>query len=102
MFLAWFQIGPLAAIAVLAGCAVINTLVEYVMFPQIAGRSLSLSPAVVFISLLFWGWILGGIGVLIAVPLTLGVQMICELFDETRWIGILLGSSPKDEPGKAG
>ncbi|MBP1928697.1 putative PurR-regulated permease PerM [Methanolinea mesophila] len=101
MLLAWFQIGPLAAIAVLAGCAVINTLVEYIMFPQIAGRSLSLSPAVVFISLIFWGFILGGIGVLIAVPLTLAVQMVAELFEETRWIAILLGPSPKDDPGTA-
>lgn len=96
--LAWFQLGPLTAIAVLAGCGVINVLVEYVLFPNMAGRSLSLSPAVVFISLIFWGWILGGIGVLIAVPLTLAVQMVCELFDETRWIATLLGLSPKDEP----
>jgi predicted PurR-regulated permease PerM len=77
---------------------VINLLVEYVLFPNIAGRSLSLSPAVVFISLIFWGWILGGIGVLIAVPLTLSVQMVCELFGETQWIATLLGLSPKDEP----
>jgi len=96
--LAWFQLGPLDAIAVIAGCGVINVLVEYVLFPNIAGRSLSLSPAVVFLSLIFWGWILGGIGVLIAVPLTLAVQMVCELFDETRWIATLLGPSPKDEP----
>jgi predicted PurR-regulated permease PerM len=98
--LAWFQISPLAAVAVVAGCGVINLLVEYVLFPNIAGRSLSLSPAVVFISLIFWGWILGGIGVLIAVPLTLSVQMVCELFDETRWIATLLGPSPKEEAGK--
>jgi predicted PurR-regulated permease PerM len=102
MLLAWFQISPLAGIAVLAGCGVINLLVEYVLFPHVAGRSLSLSPAMVFISLIFWGWILGGIGVLIAVPLTLSVQMVCELFDETRWIAILLGPSPKDEHGKTG
>jgi AI-2 transport protein TqsA len=101
MLLAWFQISPLAALAVLAGCAVINTLVEYVMFPQVAGRSLSLSPAVVFISLIFWGFILGGVGVLIAVPLTLTAQMAAELFEETRWIAVLLGPSPKGESGKA-
>jgi AI-2 transport protein TqsA len=98
--LAWFQISPLAAVAVVAGCGVINLLVEYMLFPNIAGRSLSLSPAMVFISLIFWGWILGGIGVLIAVPLTLSVQMSCELFDGTRWIATLLGPSPKGEPGK--
>ena len=41
------------------------------------------------------GWILGGIGVLLAVPLTLLVQMVCELSDETRWIGSLLGPPPE-------
>jgi predicted PurR-regulated permease PerM len=54
---------------------------------------LALSAAIVFISLLFWGWILGGIGVLIAVPLTLFVQLICELFEETRWVSVILGPS---------
>jgi predicted PurR-regulated permease PerM len=95
MLLAWLQISPLAGIAVLVGYGVINLLVEYVMFPHLAGFSLYLSPAIVFISLIFWGWILGGIGVLLAVPLTLGVQMICDLFPETRWIAVLLGPSPK-------
>ncbi|MDD1654816.1 MAG: AI-2E family transporter, partial [Methanomicrobiales archaeon] len=46
---------------------------------------------VVFISLIFWGWILGGFGVLLAVPLTLTVRMLCELFEGTRWIAVLLG-----------
>jgi AI-2 transport protein TqsA len=61
------------------------------LFPQLAGRGLALSAAVVFISLIFWGWVLGEFGILLAVPLTLFVQMICELFEETRWISVLLG-----------
>ncbi|RPJ52637.1 MAG: AI-2E family transporter, partial [Methanobacteriota archaeon] len=61
---------------------------------HLAAHGLNLSTAVVFISLVFWGWILGGIGALLAVPLTLFVQMVCELFDETRWIAVLLGPSP--------
>lgn len=94
MLLAWFDLGPVPALLVLAGSGLVNLLAEYVMFPNLAGRGLALSAAVVFISLIFWGWILGGIGVLLAVPLTLLVQMACELFDETRWIGVLLGPSP--------
>ena len=91
VLLAWFELGPVPALMVLAGEAVVNLLAEYVLFPHLAGRGLDLSPAVVFISLIFWGWILGGVGVLLAVPLTLAVRMVCELFDETRWIGVLLG-----------
>jgi predicted PurR-regulated permease PerM len=94
MLIAWFDLGPVYAILVLAGSALVNLIAEYVMFPHLAGRGLALSAAVVFISLIFWGWILGGIGVLLAVPLTLFVQLICELFEETRWISILLGPSP--------
>jgi AI-2 transport protein TqsA len=97
VLIAWVDLGPVYAVVVLAGSALMNVLAEYVLFPQLAGRGLELSPAVVFISLIVWGWILGGIGVLLAVPLTLCVQLICELFDETRWIGILLGPSPDPE-----
>ncbi|MDD1709296.1 MAG: AI-2E family transporter [Methanoregulaceae archaeon] len=100
MVLAWFELGPLSAILVLVGSAIVNLFAEYLMFPHLAARGLALSTAVVFISLLFWGWILGGFGVLLAVPLTLLVQMICELFDETRWISVLLGPSPGKEKGK--
>jgi AI-2 transport protein TqsA len=93
--LAWFDLGPVQALLVIAGSGLVDTLAEYIVFPYFASRGLELSAAVVFISLFFWGWILGGIGVLLAVPLTLLVQMICELSDETRWIALLLGPVPE-------
>lgn len=96
MFLAWIELGPVPALLVLAGQAVLNLLAEYVMFPHLAGRELDLSPAVVFISLFVWGWILGGTGVLLAVPLTLTVQLLCELSEDTRWVGHLLGPGMKE------
>jgi predicted PurR-regulated permease PerM len=93
MIIAWFDLGPVYAILVLIGSVLVNLIAEYAMFPHLAGQGLALSSAVVFISLLFWGWILGGIWVLIAVPLTLFVQLICELFEETRWVSVILGPS---------
>ncbi len=95
MLLAWFDLGPLQAFLVLIGSGLMDFLSEYILFPHFTARGLELSTAVVFISLFFWGWILGGIGVLLAVPLTLCVQMVCELSDETRWIGYLLGPPPE-------
>lgn len=95
MLLAWFDLGPLQALLVLAGSGLMDFLSEYILFPHFTAQGLELSTAVVFISLFFWGWILGGIGVLLAVPLTLCVQMVCELSDETRWIGYLLGPPPE-------
>jgi predicted PurR-regulated permease PerM len=97
MILAWFDLGPFTALLVLAGSGLMDTLSEYILFPHFTARGLELSAAVVFISLFFWGWILGGIGVLLAVPLTLLVQMVCELSEETRWIGFLLGPPPHKE-----
>jgi len=99
--LAWFDLGPLPAFLVVAGSGLMDFISEYLLFPLFTARGLELSTAVVFISLFFWGWILGGIGVILAVPLTLCVQMICELFDETRWIGFLLGPPPGGD-GKKG
>jgi len=101
MLLAWFDLGALQAFLVIAGSGLMDFLSEYILFPHFTARGLELSTAVVFISLFFWGWILGGIGVLLAVPLTLCVQMVCELFDETRWIGFLLGP-PLEGNGKKG
>lgn len=101
MLLAWFDLGPVPALLVLAGSGLMDFLAEYLLSPYFTARGLDLSPAVVFISLFFWGWILGGIGVFLAVPLTMSVQMLCELSDETRWIGFLLGPVPV-ENGKGG
>jgi len=100
MLLAWFDLGPLQALLVLVGSGLMDFLSEYILFPHFTARGLELSTAVVFISLFFWGWILGGIGVLLAVPLTLCVQMVCELSDETRWIGYLLGPPPEGNDEK--
>lgn len=100
MLLAWFDLGPVPALLVLAGSGLMDTLAEYLIFPRLTAQGLDLSTAVVFFSLFFWGWILGGIGVLLAVPLTLCVQMVCELFGETRWIGYLLGPCPEKKNEK--
>ncbi|RPJ49610.1 MAG: AI-2E family transporter, partial [Methanobacteriota archaeon] len=60
MLIALFDLGPFPAVLVLAGSGLINFLAESLMFPHLAAHGLNLSTAVVFISLVFWGWILGG------------------------------------------
>ncbi len=91
MLIAWSSLGPVPAVIILVGAAVINVVAENVLFPQAAGRGLDQSPAVVFISLVLWGYILGSIGALLAVPLTLALIMFLQSFDETRWLAALLG-----------
>ena len=68
------------------------------------GNRLKISPAVVFVGLFIWGYLLGGIGALLAVPLTLLVLIIMENFEGTRPLAILMrytGEAKKEERQKA-
>lgn len=109
MLIAWSELGVASAVIILIGAAIINIFAENVLFPQAAGKGLKLSPTVVFVSLVVWGFVLGSLGALLAVPLTLALMMLLTFFDETRWISTLLSSrvldrpaSKPEEPGSGG
>jgi AI-2 transport protein TqsA len=87
------QLGPLTAGLVAASYIVINILIGNVLEPKLMGRGLNLSPLVVFLSLVFWGWILGPVGMLLSIPLTVMVKIALENDQSTRWIGLMLGAS---------
>jgi len=91
VFLALIQFGigraSLAAIGFLAVDFIFGNVVE----PVLMGRRLGLSTLVVFISLIFWGGLLGLIGVVLSIPLTMTLKYVCENHKSTRWIAILLG-----------
>ncbi|MCP4167258.1 MAG: AI-2E family transporter [Chloroflexi bacterium] len=57
---------------------------------------MGISPVVVFISLFFWGFLLGGVGAILAVPLTMIVLAVLNNFPDTRWIAVLM-TVPKKE-----
>jgi AI-2 transport protein TqsA len=97
--LAEFGIGR--ATLVVAGVAVINILAENVLSPTLMGRGLNLSPTIVFVSFIFWAWLLGGPGAFLALPLTLFVAVMLETFPETRWIAGLMGLPDTAEDGPA-
>lgn len=92
VLLALVQISPSAALFTALGYVVINVGVGNVIEPRLMGRGLNLSALVVFLSLVFWGWVLGPVGMLLSVPLTMTVKIALESFDDTRWLGIMLGS----------
>jgi predicted PurR-regulated permease PerM len=89
--LALVQFGFIEAIVVVVGFVIINTLIGNIIEPRFMGRGLGLSTLVVFLSLIFWGWVLGPIGMLLSVPLTITIKIALDSSDETRWLAILLG-----------
>jgi AI-2 transport protein TqsA len=81
---------------VVAVVMVVNILAENVLSPTLMGRGLDISPTVVFLSFIFWTWLLGGPGAFLALPITLFVAGMFETFPETRWIARLMGMGGLD------
>ena len=92
VLLALIQLGAGEAALTGIGFLVVNFVVGNVLEPRLMGKGLNLSTLVVFLSLVFWGWVLGPIGMLLSIPLTMTVKIALESFDETRWLGVILGS----------
>lgn len=93
--LALIQLGWLQATIILVGYTVINIVIGSIIEPRMMGRRLGLSALVVFLSLVFWGWIFGPAGMLLSVPLTMVAKIFLESSSDLRWIAVLLG--PADE-----
>ena len=75
MLLAYVQLGGWSATFVIFGFLIINIVIGSFIEPRYLGKGLGLSPLVVFISLVFWGWVLGPIGMLLSVPLTITAKL---------------------------
>lgn len=86
--------GPGGAFVTALGYLLINMILGNILEPRVMGRKLGLSPLVVFLSLVFWGWVLGPVGMLICVPLTMVLKLALESYDDTRWLSILLSGTP--------
>lgn len=95
--LALVSIGPAGAIAVIVAIALVDAAAENLVFPQIASQGLNLSPFVVLFSVLFWGLMLGAVGVFLAIPLTIAVKLFLESWDETRWIGEIMNAKDQEK-----
>ncbi len=91
ILLALVQFGLPSALAVLIVFLVINVIIGNIVEPRLMGKNLGLSPLIVFISLIFWGWVLGTVGMLLATPLTMTIKIIFDNMEETKHFGLMMG-----------
>jgi len=97
VLLALVQLGVGSALLTALGFVVANVVLGNLIEPKLMGKGLSLSTLVVFLSMVFWGWVLGPIGMILSVPMTSLVKIALESYEETRGLAIMLGSDTEIE-----
>lgn len=93
MLLALVQLGPAASLTTAILYLATNISIGNILEPRIMGAGVGLSALVIFISLAFWGWVLGPVGMLLSVPLTMTLKIALANNEKTRHIALLLGSN---------
>jgi AI-2 transport protein TqsA len=91
-------LGPWSALLAAGGYIVVNIGLGNLVEPHLMGRRFGLSTLVVIISLVFWGWLWGPVGMLLSVPLTVVVRIGLEYTDDLRWLAVLLGNEARTQP----
>lgn len=99
LLLSLVQLGPWYALGVMILFLTVNMVIGNILEPSITGRQLGMSPLVVFVSLLFWGWVWGPVGMILSVPLTMIIKIILENTQDLRWVAALLDSHPQPARG---
>jgi predicted PurR-regulated permease PerM len=94
--LSTIQLGWGTSLLVAVGYLAVNMIFGNLVEPRFLGRGLGLSTLVVFLSLLFWGWVLGTVGLFLSVPLTMTAIIALKSKPETRWIAVMLGSGEEE------
>ncbi len=102
IFFAWLQFGMPGAVAVIAVVCILNLIVENPLYSYLAARRFEMPALIVIASVIFWGWLLGLVGMLFAIPITLLVMLVFQLCDELRWINTVIGANHLFEDTKGG
>jgi predicted PurR-regulated permease PerM len=74
---------------------VIHQIIGGLLEPKVMGDSLNLSPMVILLSLVFWGWLWGITGALLAVPIAASIKIVCENIEMLKPVGVLMGSDKR-------
>jgi AI-2 transport protein TqsA len=98
ILLGLLQFGVGRALLVALGYVVVNITLGNLIEPNLMGRRLGLSALVVILSLVFWGWVWGPVGMLLSLPMTMIVKIWLENTRDFRWVAIMLGKTAPDRP----
>jgi predicted PurR-regulated permease PerM len=97
--LALLEGGADRMLAVIVFYSVVNFVIQSVIQPKVVGDAVGLSPTVSFMSLVFWGWVLGPLGALLAIPLSLLTKgLLVDVDPATHWINPLISAGGAKEP----
>ncbi len=103
VLLAFIQFdGPGRAFGTMAGLTAVQMVVGNFFDPRWLGRSLALSPVVVFVTMVFWGWLWGIAGVFLAVPLTILMRIVFEHIPGLRYVALMMGEIDRTEQTETG
>jgi len=101
VLLSLVQYGPGRALAVAIGYMVINAIFGNLLETRFMGQGLGLSALVVFLSLVFWAWVFGAVGMLLAVPLTMTMKLALQSSPRSAWVAMLLEPGLTDDADAA-
>lgn len=91
----WLAVGVLVV-----AVTVLNLGVEYLIAPMLTGRSLNLSPTIVFVMFFFWSWLLGPVGMLVSMPITVLLMLVLASDPGTAYLAQLLGGNADVSPAQ--
>jgi predicted PurR-regulated permease PerM len=97
VLLALLEMGLGQALLVALGYAAVNVVLGNLIEPHLMGRQFGISTLAVVLSLLFWGWVWGPIGMLLSVPLTMVLKILLEHTEDFRWVAHLIGANPPSD-----
>jgi predicted PurR-regulated permease PerM len=98
VLMALVQTDVQTSLLVAVGYFVVNTVIGSILEPRVMGKGLGISTLAVFLSLLLWGWVLGTVGVFLAVPITMVIIIALDASPQTRPIAVLLGPKVTEKP----
>ncbi len=92
--------GYMPATVLAVGYLAINVTFANIVEPRVFGKAVKLSPLAILVGVLFWGWVLGPVGALIAVPVITSAKLALQRNREWRWIAVLISAGVPEEARK--